>query len=233
MHVDDQDFETELRALMARTAETVNGAGVEREAILRDAARRRRRRRAVGSGLAVAAVAAAVAALVMLPGLSRQQADTVIEPQGRVPDPPTVDQTPTTRVPTTSRPESTTTSTPTTTSTTLADALPEFPPEATDLSQGRQAWAVYLAVAPEGAYDSPELLAADAAAGEAGYPSGQGFSSLACDSGAPEALGLPGSSVAAALYFEAQDQAIQARDAFESRGQAVVGVVEVTMYCVD
>lgn len=229
MRVDDQEFETDLRTLMARTAETVNGAGVEREAILRDAARWRRRRRAVRSALAVAAVAAAVAALVMLPGLGRQQADTVIEPAGRVPDQPSVDQTTTTTVPstTTSRPESTTTST------TLADALPEFPPEATDLSQGSQAWAVYLAVAPEGAADSPELLAADAAAGEAGYSAGQGFSSLACDRGAAEALGLPESSMVASLYFDAQDQAVQARDAFESRGQPVVGVVQVTMYCLD
>ena len=178
----------------------------------------------------MAALAAAVAALVMLPGLGRQQADTVIEPEGRVPDPPSVDQTTTTTtVPstTTSRPESTTTST------TLADPLPEFPPAATGLSQGSQAWAVYLAIAPEGATDSPELLAADAAAGEAGYSAGQGFSSLGCDRGAPEALGLPESSMAASLYFDAQDQAIQARDAFESRGQPVVGVVEVTMYCLD
>ena len=88
-------------------------------------------------------------------------------------------------------------------------------------------------MAPAGQYDAPELQAADAARGEAGYGSGGGFGQLACDRGAPEALGRDGTSIAASVYFRTQAQAQQARAAFEARGHSVVGVVHVRTYCLD
>ena len=59
------------------------------------------------------------------------------------------------------------------------------------------------------------------------------FSDLGCNQGAAKALGVEASSITASLYFETQDQANQARAAFEARGQQAVGVAHVAMYCLD
>jgi hypothetical protein len=94
------------------------------------------------------------------------------------------------------------------------------------------AWAVFLAIVDPGRYDAPELTAASAAATDAGY-GGAGAHDLACDLGAPEALGRDSTSVAAAVYFGTQADATEAEAAFEARGHQVVAVVSITMGCLD
>jgi len=228
MHVDDMedldelDVERQLRRVLAGTASTVSGEGVRQEAITRTVARRRRRRWTVRAGIMATGMAATVAGLVAV--RADHSPDTISGPSSE----PTTTGEPTPSSPTTSSTTSSTSSTSTTPATT---ALPEFPPELTGLSQGSPAWALYLAVAPQS--DSPELLAADAAAGDAGYGSGTGFSNVGCDWGAPEALGVSSDWYSAAVYFETESAAEQARSAFEARGHPPVGVVQVTTYCLD
>lgn len=121
----------------------------------------------------------------------------------------------------------TTTTAPTTTSSTAA-ALPEFPPELTDLVQGADTWAVVLAASPTG--EGPEMEAAKTAALDAGYHPGI----TDCDEGAAEALGLPASEyyITISVYFETEDDANAAQKAFAARGQdGVVAVVKP--YCLD
>lgn len=248
MQPDDIELEDQLRRALDTTAAPVQGEGVRIETVRRTVARRQRNRWRVRAALVTAAAAAVVVAivLVVMPD-SGSRVDTIGPPDRttstdgtvprsgdgeRTPSGPTSSTTldgavtPTSSssvVSTTSTSSSTTTSTP---------PLPEFPPEFTGLTQGGQSWALYLAVVPYGGESSPEMTAANAAAAEAGY-GGAGPSDLACDQGAAEALGRQGNWVAAAVYFETEGQAAQARSAFEARDHPVVGVVRVTNYCLD
>jgi hypothetical protein len=99
------------------------------------------------------------------------------------------------------------------------------------MTQGGNAWAVYLAVVPSDQRGGPEYQAADAARAEAGYEPASG--ELGCDQGAPEALGRDSSSAAVGVYFDSQARAEQARAAFQARDHSVVGVVQVRTYCAD
>lgn len=130
-------------------------------------------------------------------------------------------------------PGSTTTAAPTTTtaSTTTsstAAALPEFPPEKTDLVHGAGTWAVVLAASPTG--EGPEMEAAKTAALDAGYHPGI----TDCDEGAAEALGFPTSEyyITISVYFETEEDANAAQKAFAARGQDGV-VAVVNTYCLD
>ena len=252
MESHETEMESELRRALLAAAEPVRGDGVRQDVVARATARRRRARRAVRMSLAGVAVAAAVAAVAfLLPSGGDDDSTRTVDDRpssSTTSTPSTTSTTPDPNAPpattsTTARDTTTTTSTSvasttpssTATSSTIAEPppLPAFPPEFTGLTHGGNAWALYLAIAPPGQYDAPELQAADAARAEAGYRSGGGFSSLACDQGAPEALGRDGSSVAAAVYFQTQAQAQQAQDAFQSRGHPVVGIVNVETGCLD
>jgi hypothetical protein len=253
MEPHETELESELRRALVAEAEPVRGDGVQQDVVVRAVARRRRTRRTVRISLAGVAAAAAVAAALLLPSAGDDDSTRTVDDRPTTTttstptsvtssttpdrDQPSATASTTDRDTTSTTPTSvasTASSTTSTTSTTTEPpALPAFPPEFTGLTHGGEAWALYLAIAPPGQYDAPELLAADAAAAEAGYGSGGGFGELACDRGAPEALGRDGTSLAAAVYFETQAEAQQAQDAFQSRGQPVVGIVHVETGCLD
>jgi hypothetical protein len=90
---------------------------------------------------------------------------------------------------------------------------------------------LYLAVTDS--YDDPAILEAETAARSVGYLATAG--DLGCDVGAAEALGRDPSAFAAAVavYFDSEDNARLAADAFESRGVPVVGLAHVSLLCAD
>lgn len=251
METDDMELENQLREALTTAAEPVHGEGVQVDVVRQAVARRRRTRMGVRFSL-VATAAAAMIALVLLTRPDDDRVDTAGDsdrtttsttdtstpPEPDREDPPGTSSSTTTLDPGATSTSSSTTSstTPSTSSTSSTTAsqprLPEFPPEFTGLTQGGRAWALYLAVVPPGQYDAPELAAANSAAAEAGY-GGAGPSDLGCDQGAPEALGRDSSSVTAPVYFETEAQANQAQAAFAARGDQVVGIVNVTTYCLD
>ena len=252
MESHETELESELRRALLAAAELVRGDGVRQDVVARATARRRRARRAVRMSLAGVAAAAAVAMAFLLPSGGDDDSTRTVDDRPTTsatsttsstssttpdPDAPPATTSTTARDTTTTTSTSVASTTPSTTATssTIAEppSLPAFPPEFTGLTHGGNAWALYLAIAPPGQYDAPELQAADAARAEAGYRSGGGFSDLACDQGAPEALGRDGSSQAAAVYFQTQAQAQQAQDAFQARGHPVVGIVNVQTGCLD
>ena len=58
--------------------------------------------------------------------------------------------------------------------------------------------------------------------------------SLGCDQGASAALGLPDDLIAVAIYFATQDDAEVFAAAYEAEfGDSIVGIAEVTNYCLD
>jgi hypothetical protein len=81
-----------------------------------------------------------------------------------------------------------------------------------------------------GAWDDPGFGTAREAAEAAGYVTGQ----TDCDFGAAEAAGLPpdGHYYSMSVYFETEEIADRARDAFLARGvDSVVGLVQT--FCMD
>jgi hypothetical protein len=249
MQPDDIELEDQLREALHATAGPLQGDGVRIEAVRSTVARRQRNRWRIRAALVTAAAAAVVAVVLMAMPDSGSRVDTIGRPDQttstdpavpgsghdeRIPSGPasstTLDSGVTATSPSTT--PSTVPSTTTSSSTTSTLALPEFPPELTGLTHGGESWALYLAVVPYGGERSPEMNAADGAAAEAGYGS-VGPQDLACDQGAAEALGRVGDWVAAAVYFETEAQASQARSAFEARDHPVVGIVHVTNYCLD
>ncbi|MGI9601319.1 MAG: hypothetical protein ACR2QE_05520 [Acidimicrobiales bacterium] len=107
--------------------------------------------------------------------------------------------------------------------------VPTFPPAAETLVHGGQTWAVVLA-GVLGCCDDPVLDAAVSAASAAGYQTGP----TDCDDGAAAALDLPEDETVAtvSVYFDTEQAAIQAREAFAAAD--VEGVVaEVTTFCLD
>lgn len=159
-------------------------------------------------------VALALAASIAACGTTADSATTT------TPSPTTTDSPVTTAAPsTTAAPE--TTIPPETTV-----PLPEFPPERTDLAHGGPTWAVVLAggSTPE----DPAIVAAEAAAQDAGYTSAW----TDCDEGAAEALGMSGGTITLSVYFETEEDAEAAAAAFAARG--IDGVVaEVRTFCLD
>lgn len=239
MDLDDAELETQLRDALHRAAEPVHGEGIFKETIRNEAARRQSaRRKARWTGrivLAAAAAAVVVGAVVVLAGPDGDRVGTDGGPVATEPEVPTteVERPDTTEAPGTSSTTPTTEAEPVqTTTTSTTPPLPEFPPAFTAVLHGQQYWGVYLAAAPEGQVDDPAFQAALQAMGDAGY-SADGYTGLACDEGAAEALGQDPSSWVVVAYFEAQADAEQARAAFEARGQQVLGVVHVRTYCLD
>jgi cytoskeletal protein RodZ len=228
MDLDDAELEAQLRETLHRAAAPVHGEGVFKEAIRNEVARRqtaRQRTRWTGRlALAAAVVAAAAVSLFVLirPDQDRVDIDNSVVTQPTLPS-------------TTAAPDPSTTETPSTSPSTTPSttpALPEFPPQFTGIAHRQPAWGLYLAVVPPGQYEAPELAAASAAAENAGYgPIGGG--DINCDEGAYETLGKEQNSVAAAVYFETEAQANQAKAAFEARGTQVVGVAHVLTGCMD
>jgi hypothetical protein len=241
MDLDDRELEIQLREALHRAAEPVHGEGIFKETVRSEVARRQAAKtRARWTGrlvLAGAAVAAAVA-LFALVGTDQDQVDTdgglppatqpdgpstTVEPDQ---DDPSVIDTPGTSDTTVA----TTSTTVETTTTSSAPPMPEFPPEAAP-THGQPIWGVYLATTPEGQVDSPAFAAALQAIADAGYA--EGYGSLGCDQGAEEVIGGDSATLAASAYFTTEAVADQARAAFEARGQTVLGVVNVTTYCLD
>jgi cytoskeletal protein RodZ len=248
MESHDTEVERELRQALHTSAEPVSGEGVRQDMVRQTVARRRRTRRTIRLSLIGVAAAAAVVVGFLVssggddrlrtvnrpPGPSTSSTTTAAPEPEEQPDPSTTSSTSTpdstTSASSTSTPSSST-STSTSTSTTTEPPLPAFPP-VTNLTHGGTAWALYLAVVPEGQSDAPEYQAALAASAEAGY-GGFGGGGLACDQGAAEALGRDPDSMTVSVYFGSQAQAEQARAAFEARNRSVVGVVLVRTYCLD
>lgn len=137
-------------------------------------------------------------------------------------------------LPTTSTSEATTTTPPPTTSsaapptTTTTEALPEFPPDRETLEHGGFTWAVVLAAATD--FNDPQLASASLEAEAAGYVTGP----TDCDHGVAEALGLSDDEhwYSVSVYFEAEADAAQARDAFVARGVDAT-VAELQTFCLD
>lgn len=95
---------------------------------------------------------------------------------------------------------------------------------------GGEAWAAVLAVSAEP--DTPALGRAVSAASQLGYRSS--VTSLGCDAGLPEALGLPAGSPHrhVAVYFDSRADAESfASAAHASTPEFVVAVVQVHTYC--
>ena len=104
--------------------------------------------------------------------------------------------------------------------------LPEFPEQRTDLVHGAPTWAVVLAGAANP--EDPAILTAEQAATDAGYNTGW----TDCDEGAAEALGMQAGIITLSVYFETEEDAEMAAEAFAARG--VDGVVaEVRTFCLD
>jgi hypothetical protein len=117
----------------------------------------------------------------------------------------------------------------TTIATLTSTTLPGFPPQWEGLTHGGDAWAVILHIS-NGAWDDPGFGTAREAAEAAGYVTGQ----TDCDFGAAEAAGLPpdGHYYSMSVYFETEEIADRARDAFLARGvDSVVGLVQT--FCMD
>jgi hypothetical protein len=243
MEPHDFELEDQLREAFGSAAAPVRGDGVQLEAVRAAVARRRRNRWRVRTAVIATAAAAAVAVILVTLPDSDERVDTIGRPDRTTStdvtmprsgdderDPPATSST--TADTGTTQASPSTASSATSSSTTSTTSLPEFPAEFTGLTQGGQAWAVYLAIAPPGQYEGPEITAANGASNEAGYgDSGPG--DLTCDQGAAEALGRDPASVKAAVYFATQADAAQAQAAFEARGHQVVGIANVTTMCLD
>lgn len=104
-----------------------------------------------------------------------------------------------------------------------------FPPARDDVEHGAPTWAVVLAGAE--AIDGPSLVAAEAAAKDAGYFGGP----TDCDQGAKEALGMTSEAqiYTVSVYFDTETVARQALAAFRAQGFAAGVVAEVRTYCLD
>lgn len=226
-------LEADLRQALDAAAEPVQGHGVRQEAIRQAVERRRRARRTLRFSLVTAAVAAAVALVFLLPP-GEKRVRMAENPPATASTPPSApgvsgDTTP---LPGGESAPGTLPPAPPTTHP-APGAIPplplgDLPPELTDPLPGDRTWALYLAVAPPGDNDAPELGAADQARADAGYRSGA-YGTLACDDGAAEALGREPSSLTVAVRFATEAEADRARTAFQQRGHEVVGVVEVVV----
>jgi hypothetical protein len=237
MLLDDAELERQLRETLHRAATPVLGEGVDEDAVRQDVERRQsaHQRSRWGGRLFLATMAAAAVMAVTFLVTRPKNDDVEIGPSG---DPERVTTTVPeleTTVPTTTP---TTTEAPTTTTapSTTAPAQPEFPPEKQVLGGGDHglvSWGVYLAAFPEGTPEAPQAVSALESMDNAGYRTDPGYTGVNCDEGAADALGIEPQSWVVVVYFETEEQANQAREAFEARGQGVLGIVGVRTYCLD
>jgi hypothetical protein len=102
-----------------------------------------------------------------------------------------------------------------------------WPPELASIEHGDLVWAAYVAVGLP-SFDSPEWAEVEARLAAVGYEVSGG--ELACDVGAPEALGQDPQTLGMAVYFASQADAQQFAELYEHE---VVGVVEVQLLCLD
>lgn len=129
---------------------------------------------------------------------------------------------------TTTEPTTTTTVPPTTTTAPVV----EWPPEQT-AEHGGMSWAVYLATS-----DEPDYATASAAAIErltdVAYEFFSYGAELACDQDAATALGKDPGTIAIAIYFSNEPDALGFAELYRDQtGDEPIGVVEVTTFCLD
>lgn len=94
------------------------------------------------------------------------------------------------------------------------------------LTHGGEVWGVYVAVVD--AFDSAAAAEATARIEDLGYQAGVG--DVSCDAGAVEALGIPDQTLVVSAYFVSeQDAQLFA----ETYGGDVLGIVDVTLRCLD
>lgn len=107
-----------------------------------------------------------------------------------------------------------------------------FPAEAPGVHGGRS-WGVYLATNDDPGYSAARTIAIDRLTG-LGYSQFAFGVELGCDQGSAAALGLDGLTIAVAIYFDTESDAEAFATAyFYEYGDMVVGVVEVTTFCLD
>ena len=142
----------------------------------------------------------------------------------------------TTSAPTTTTAPPTTTIAPATTSTTTTapptTTIPEFPDEVQGV-HGGSSWGVYVVTSDDPDYAGSSVVATERLLG-LGYEWFAYGVSLGCDPGSSDALGLSDDLIAIAIYFATQDDAEVFAAAYEADfGDAVVGIAEVTNFCLD
>ena len=150
-------------------------------------------------------------------------AATTTAPTTTTTAPPTTTTAPTTTVTVTT--STTTTAPPTTT-------IPEFPDEVQGV-HGGSSWGVYVVTSDDPDYAGSSVVATERLLG-LGYEWFAYGVSLGCDPGSSDALGLSDDLIAIAIYFATQDDAEVFAAAYEADfGDAVVGIAEVTNFCLD
>ena len=99
--------------------------------------------------------------------------------------------------------------------------------------QGGTSWGVYIVTSDDPDYTSSSVVAIERLLG-LGYEWFAYGVSLGCDQGASDALGLSDDLLAVAIYFATQDDAEVLALAYEAEfSDPVVGIAEVTNYCLD
>jgi hypothetical protein len=192
--------------------------------------RPRRTLRLVLAALVIAAVSAGVTAIA-LSGGDDDDSDSANEDNGATESASDSTEAPTTTALPSTTAAPATTAPPSTTAPAPAPGTSAFPPEAT-LEHGGHTFGVYLAISDDP--EDPALTAARDKATEAGYlTTNYAYGSLGCDEGAPEALEASTDTMAVAVYFTEEAQANQAKTAFATIDQTVVGIVPVINYCLD
>ncbi|GMQ85141.1 MAG: hypothetical protein BMS9Abin07_0706 [Acidimicrobiia bacterium] len=110
---------------------------------------------------------------------------------------------------------------------------PSFFPEEAPGVDGGMSWGVYLATDDEPDYASESTIAIDRLT-DLGYRWFLFGGELACDQGSAAALGKDPNTIAVAIYFETASDADFFATAYYYRfGDPVIGVAEVTTFCLD
>lgn len=110
---------------------------------------------------------------------------------------------------------------------------PSFFPAEAPGAHGAVSWGVYLATTDDPDYSSASTIAIDRLT-DLGYSLFAYGVELGCDQGSAAALGLDDATIAVAIYFgTASDADAFATAYYYAYGDMVVGVVEVTTFCLD
>ncbi len=110
---------------------------------------------------------------------------------------------------------------------------PSFFPEEAPGVEGGMSWGVYLATDDEPDYASESTIAIDRLT-DLGYSQFAFGVELACDQGSAAALGKDPNTIAVAIYFATESDAGAFATAYYYRyGEPVIGVAQVTTFCLD
>jgi len=102
------------------------------------------------------------------------------------------------------------------------------PEPVSSIKQGGTYWALYVSVA--NSVNDADIKLAEANLRALGVKGGWSSGDISCDEGAAKALGVPSDSVAVAVYFKTQPDAM----AFSALlSTPSVGIVQVKTYCAD